>query len=45
MKASFATIRAEELLDSGVTTSRMFGTECLKVAGKTYAMEVNGRWL
>lgn len=42
MTNDFPTILAQELTDPDVATSRMFGTACLKVAGKVYAMEFKG---
>jgi TfoX/Sxy family transcriptional regulator of competence genes len=42
MTNDFPTIMAQELTDPDVSTSRMFGTACLKVEGKVYAMEFKG---
>lgn len=42
MTDDFSAILAQELTDPEVSTSRMFGTECLKVVGKVYAMEFKG---
>ena len=42
MTNDFPTILAQELTDPDVSTSRMFGTACLKVEGKVYAMEFKG---
>jgi TfoX/Sxy family transcriptional regulator of competence genes len=42
MSQNFAAIRAREAGDPEVSTSRMFGTECLKVKSKVYAMEFKG---
>ena len=43
MTNDFSAIRAQQQTDSDVATSRMFGTECLKLAGKVYAMEFKGK--
>jgi TfoX/Sxy family transcriptional regulator of competence genes len=42
MNGDFATICAWQLADGKVAVSRMFGTNCLKVSGKVYAMEFKG---
>lgn len=42
MTQSFDRIRSQELAIPAVTTSRMFGTDCLKVGGKVYAMVFKG---
>lgn len=42
MSSNFAAIRAVQLSDKNVQTARMFGTDCLKVAGKVFAMEFKG---
>lgn len=42
MSSAFSGIREREMDDPAVTTSRMFGTDCLKVSGKVYAMEFKG---
>lgn len=42
MSAAFEAIRTGQLADPEVATSRMFGTECLKVSGKVFAMEFKG---
>lgn len=43
MTNDFAAIRAQEQADPEVATSRMFGTECLKVTGRVYAMDFKGK--
>ena len=42
MTQGFDAIRDTELAIPAVTTSRMFGTDCLKVGGKVYAMAFKG---
>ncbi len=42
MTHHFAAIRAQEMGDPEVSVSRMFGTDCLKVKGKVYALDVKG---
>jgi TfoX/Sxy family transcriptional regulator of competence genes len=43
MNNDYAEICREHLVDPEVETSRMFGTDCLKVGGKVFAMEFRGQ--
>lgn len=43
MTNTFAAVKAALLPRHGVETSRMFGSEGLKVSGKVFAMQVKGQ--
>jgi TfoX/Sxy family transcriptional regulator of competence genes len=43
MSNDYTEICNEHLADPSVKTSRMFGTDCLKVGGKVFAMEFKGQ--
>jgi TfoX/Sxy family transcriptional regulator of competence genes len=43
MNNDYTEICREHLADAAVETSRMFGTDCLKVGGKVFAMEFKGQ--
>jgi len=39
---AYGEVVASHLPHQGVTTSRMFGTDCLKISGKVFAMHFKG---